>query len=153
MRRRRRRSPRACCTRCRTRSSTTRRWKNGAPRRRCARSRVPARWRPRSPSSFRQRWQHATEDTQLAGPRGLAEVLTQLAGEELPAEAWEDTGLPLRVGDYKREWLDQLTLSGEFVWLKLSGSWRGPLSKAPLAIVPRAELAEWLQLLGERREP
>jgi ATP-dependent Lhr-like helicase len=35
-----------------------------------------------------------------------------------------------------RRWLDQATLSGEFVWLRLWGPWRGPLSK--LCDQPRA---------------
>ncbi|HZN64910.1 MAG TPA: helicase-related protein, partial [Tepidisphaeraceae bacterium] len=56
-------------------------------------------------------WQHVDGDYRLEGPRGVAEVLRQLAGFEVPAWAWESHVLPRRVIDYRREWLDELTLT------------------------------------------
>ena len=43
-------------------------------------------------------------------------------GFEVPAAAWEASVLPARVRGYKREWLDQLTLSGEVAWGRLWGA-------------------------------
>jgi ATP-dependent Lhr-like helicase len=55
--------------------------------------------------------------------------------------------LPARVRSYKREWLDQLTLSGEVAWLRLWGSSpAGPLRRSPMALVPREDLPAWLGL-------
>jgi ATP-dependent Lhr-like helicase len=61
--------------------------------------------------------------------------------------------LPRHLQSYHREWLDQATLSGEFVWLRLWGPWRGPLSKCAISIVPRSELPLWLELPLERAQP
>jgi len=102
-------------------------------------------------AAFRRRWQHLEPATRLDGPRGVAESLRQLAGLELTVTEWEQDVLPARVADYRREWLDQLTLSGEFTWLRLFGSYRGPLSTCGIAIVPRADLDAWLALAAERR--
>jgi ATP-dependent Lhr-like helicase len=52
----------------------------------------------------------------------VAEVVDQLAGFEIPAAAWGGSVLPARVRGYRREWLDQLTLSGEVVWGRLWGA-------------------------------
>jgi len=65
----------------------------------------------------------------------------------VPAAAWEATVLPARVRSYKREWLDQVTLSGEVTWVRLWGSSAGgPLRRAPVALVPREDLPAWLAL-------
>ncbi len=100
--------------------------------------------------SFRAEWQGVTSGVRRHGPRGLAATLLQLAGHAATTSAWEEDLLPARVAGYSRELLDQLTLSGEFVWLRLWGSWRGPLSKAPLSLVPRQDLPLWLELPLER---
>jgi ATP-dependent Lhr-like helicase len=99
---------------------------------------------------FRDDWQGCTAATRRNGPRGLAARLSQLAGSAHCADDWDDAVLRARVDQYRPELLDQATLSGEFVWLRLWGSWRGPLSKAPLSIVPRQDLPLWLQLPLER---
>src|SRR5690606_5251182 len=103
--------------------------------------------------AFRRRWQHLDPETRLDGPRGVGEALRQLAGLEFTAAEWEQEVLPARVADYRRELLDQLTLSGEFVWLRLWGAFRGPLSTCRVAIVPREDLDAWLALAAERRGP
>ena len=72
---------------------------------------------------FLTRWQHATEDTRLSGRSGVLAVIEQLAGVEIPAGEWESHVLPARVLDYEPRWLDELCLSGEVAWGRLT---RGP---------------------------
>lgn len=91
-------------------------------------------------------WQHVDESHRLEGPAGVVEVLGQLAGIEAPAAAWEATILPARVRGYRREWLDQATLSGEFAWGRLWGSGACAVRVTPLGFYSRAELPMWLGL-------
>jgi ATP-dependent Lhr-like helicase len=91
-------------------------------------------------------WQHADPAARLEGPRGVAEVVAQLSGFEIPAAAWEASVLPARVNAYKREWLDQLTLSGEVVWGRLWGSGSGAVRRTPICLVPREQLEPWAAL-------
>jgi ATP-dependent Lhr-like helicase len=91
-------------------------------------------------------WQHVDPEHLLEGPRGVVETLRQLAGFEVPAAGWEASVLPARVRDYKREWLDQATLSGELAWLRLWGASPSILRRTPLALVPRDDLDSWLRL-------
>jgi ATP-dependent helicase Lhr and Lhr-like helicase len=90
--------------------------------------------------------QHVDEEYRLEGPRGVAEVIRQLAGFELPAAAWEASVLPARVRSYKREWLDQLTLSGEVAWGRLWGSGVSAIRTTPLCLLPREDLGAWTAL-------
>jgi ATP-dependent Lhr-like helicase len=66
------------------------------------------------------RWQHVTPGTQVAGERGTLEVLQQLQGFEIPANAWERQVLARRIVDYDSKWLDQLCLTGAVGWGRLS---------------------------------
>src|SRR5579862_5787611 len=91
-------------------------------------------------------WQHVDEEHRLEGPRGVAEVIRQLAGFEIPAAAWEASVLPLRVKGYKREWLDSLTLSGEAAWGRLWGGGASAIRITPICLVPREELDSWVGL-------
>lgn len=91
-------------------------------------------------------WQHVDEDYRVEGPRGTAEVLGQLAGCGAPVWAWEASILPQRVRDYRREWLDELTLAGEFAWGRLWGSGGSAIRVTPLSFVPREALDTWLSL-------
>jgi len=93
-------------------------------------------------------WQHADEEHRLEGPRGVAEVVRQLAGFEVPAASWEGSVLPARVRGYKREWLDGLTLTGETAWGRLWGAGAGAIRSTPVAIVPREDMDLWLGLAG-----
>jgi ATP-dependent Lhr-like helicase len=97
---------------------------------------------------FLASWQHVDEDRKLEGPRGVAEVLRQLAGFDVPAAAWEATVLPARIRGYRREWLDELTLSGEFAWGRVWGSAAGAARTTPLCFVRRDELLQWTALGG-----
>jgi ATP-dependent helicase Lhr and Lhr-like helicase len=65
-------------------------------------------------------WQHVVPGTQVVGERGTLEVLRQLQGFEIPANAWERQVLARRVVDYDPKWLDQLCLTGAVGWGRLS---------------------------------
>lgn len=91
-------------------------------------------------------WQHLPEDRNLEGPRGVAEVVRQLAGFDAPAAAWEGSILPRRIKDYRREWMDELTLTGEVAWGRLWGGAACAIRSAPLCVFPREDLDTWLTL-------
>ena len=91
-------------------------------------------------------WQHVDPAHRLDGPAGVAEVVQQLAGFEIPAAAWEEDVLPARVRGYRREWLDQLTLSGEVAWGRLWGAADVSVRRTPIALVPREQLDTWAAL-------
>ena len=119
------------------------------------------------------RWQHVTPGTQVIGERGTLEVVQQLQGFEIPANAWERQVLARRVADYDPQWLDQLCLTGAVGWGRLSphpatvdtgglangnGSSQGvdqgaaprqrrviPTSVAPITLFVREE-ADWMAL-------
>ena len=100
---------------------------------------------------FLTHWQHATPASRLEGRAGLLEVLDQLAGIEAPAVEWEAQVLPTRVRDYDPRWLDELCLSGEVVWARLTpraeptGRSGAPSPATPLAFVVRDELVPMLR--------
>ncbi|HEX7406818.1 MAG TPA: helicase-related protein, partial [Candidatus Binatia bacterium] len=77
---------------------------------------------PVSPADFIRfllRWQHVHPGTQLHGRDGVAQVIGQLQGLELPAPAWERDILPARVNLYNPADLEQLCLAGEVAWGRL----------------------------------
>ena len=111
------------------------------------------------------RWQHVARGTQVSGERGTLEVLQQLQGFEIPANAWERQVLARRIVDYDSKWLDQLCLTGAVGWGRLSphpatldaggtsatGDSTGrqrrviPTSVAPITFFAREE-ADWMGL-------
>ena len=116
---------------------------------------------------FLFRWQHVQPGTQLHGRDGLAEVLGQLQGLELPARAWEAQILPARVAHYDPADLEQLCLSGAVAWGRLRPDLpesedetpdipirpaRAPGRTAPLAFVLREDLP-WLLGRGPEEAP
>jgi ATP-dependent Lhr-like helicase len=102
------------------------------------------------------RWQHVAPDSQASGERGLLEVLRQLQGFEIPANAWEKQVLRPRVHGYDAAMLDQLCLTGAVGWGRLSphpatleesGSGRRrvvPTSVAPITFFVRED-SDWMQ--------
>jgi ATP-dependent Lhr-like helicase len=91
-------------------------------------------------------WQHVDPEHRVDGPRGVAEVVRQLAGFEIAAAAWEGNVLPARVRGYRREWLDQLTSSGEVTWGRLWGAGSPPIRRTPVCLVMREDLDDWTSL-------
>jgi ATP-dependent Lhr-like helicase len=114
---------------------------------------------PVTPAQFMRwllRWQHVAPGSQLQGERATLEVLGQLQGFEIPANAWERQVLARRVADYDPKWLDQLCLTGAVGWGRLSphpatleasdGNARRrviPTSVAPITFFVREE-ADWM---------
>lgn len=102
------------------------------------------------------RWQHLAPGTQMHGARGLEEVVKQLQGFEIPANAWEPHILARRVSGYSPEILDQLCLQGAVGWGRLSphpatledtasGQRRiVPTSVAPITLFVRDD-ADWMR--------
>ncbi|MGH9515041.1 MAG: Lhr family helicase, partial [Terriglobales bacterium] len=66
------------------------------------------------------RWHHIAPESQVQGERATLEVLRQLEGFEVPANAWERQVLSRRIADYEPKWLDQLCLTGAVGWGRLS---------------------------------
>jgi ATP-dependent Lhr-like helicase len=101
------------------------------------------------------RWQHIAPGTQVQGERATLDVLRQLQGFEIPANAWERQILGRRIANYDPKWLDQLCLTGAVGWGRLSphpatledsaaGKRRViPTSVAPITFFLREE-ADWM---------
>jgi ATP-dependent Lhr-like helicase len=101
------------------------------------------------------RWQHVAPGTQVQGERATLDVLRQLQGFEIPANAWERQVLGRRIANYDPKWLDQLCLTGAVGWGRLSphpatledsaaGKRRViPTSVAPITFFVREE-ADWM---------
>jgi ATP-dependent helicase Lhr and Lhr-like helicase len=97
--------------------------------------------------AFLQSWWHAAPGSQLHGRAGLSEVIEQLQGFEFPTAEWELL-FAERVESYRPEWLDDLCLSGEVVWGRLS-----VLERAADADDPGAARPGFLSKTPSRRTP
>lgn len=78
---------------------------------------------PVSPALFMRwllNWQHIAPGTQLTGEMGLLEIIKQLQGFEMPANAWEKDILAKRLADYQPSLLDRLCLTGSIGWGRFS---------------------------------
>ncbi|MGP8059576.1 MAG: DEAD/DEAH box helicase [Acidimicrobiales bacterium] len=115
---------------------------------------------------FVARWQHVAPGHRLEGRTGLLAVVEQLQGIEVPAGDWEGQVLGARVADYDPRWLDELCLSGEVAWGRLTprperepaAARRGstpPSPATPLSLALRPDLGWLLGAVraGERPEP
>jgi ATP-dependent Lhr-like helicase len=93
---------------------------------------------------FLLRWQHLALSSKLHGVEGLARLLYQLQGYEVPASAWESQVLPARLAGYRPEYLDQLCFSGEVAWGRLSKATSTRVSRVvPVTLFFREDL-DWL---------
>ena len=103
---------------------------------------------------FLLRWQHVAPDCQVRGATGLSQIIAQLQGWEMPAAVWESEALSRRVKHYDPSMLDELCLSGEVAWGRLSLSSRaeaqdpansvvGPSKTTPITLALRGDL-DWL---------
>ena len=97
-------------------------------------------------------WQHADEAHRLDGPRGVAEVIQQLAGFEIPAAAWETSLFPSRVRGYRPDWLDHLMLTGEVAWGRIWGRGEAAIRTTPITLLPRRDLVAWMSLSEDARQ-
>jgi ATP-dependent helicase Lhr and Lhr-like helicase len=108
---------------------------------------------------FLAAWWHSTPATRLHGRAGLAQVIEQFQGFEWPAGDWERL-FAERIESYRAEWLDDLCLSGEVAWARLSlvtpvaegedpaageirRSGRAPSRRTPITFMLREDL-RWL---------
>ena len=113
---------------------------------------------------FLYHWQHLKPGAQLHGADGVLHIVKQLQGYEISAAAWESDVLRRRIGKYAPELLDQLCISGEVAWGRLSAHRvfdedRGrsthprrvrPTRSAPIALFLRDDAA-WLLDAAARR--
>ena len=65
-------------------------------------------------------WQGLGTTGRFEGRAGLRTAIERLRGFEAPVAAWESVILPSRVRDFQPSWLDELCLSGEVAWGRLS---------------------------------
>jgi ATP-dependent Lhr-like helicase len=103
---------------------------------------------------FLARWQHVSAGAQLHGADGVLQIVKQLQGYEISASAWESEILPRRIAKYTPDLLDQVCLSGEVMWGRVSphpafesestGARRvRPTRVAPISIFLREDF-DWL---------
>jgi ATP-dependent Lhr-like helicase len=102
-------------------------------------------------SAFLLRRHHLHPEHRLVGPPGLLAALELLQGEDFAPRVWEQDLLPGRVEDYRREWLDQLGLSGEIVWTVFDPA-GGEAGRTPRVGVALRDNIGWLREHGERPE-
>jgi ATP-dependent Lhr-like helicase len=113
---------------------------------------------------FLLRWQHVAPGTRREGRLGVLSVVEQLQGFELAAGAWERGVLASRVEGYRVEWLDDLCLSGDVTWGRLSirngasdeGARRSgmtPSRATPITLAVREDLPWLLQAARGDRAP
>ncbi len=102
---------------------------------------------------FLAAWQHVAEGHRLEGPAGVRTVIRQLAGFEAPIARWERRLLGPRVKGYRSEWLDDLMLSGEIGWGRLTAAGKSALRSTPIALFPREEIESWSALAAPRLAP
>jgi ATP-dependent Lhr-like helicase len=111
---------------------------------------------------FLCQWQHVSPGSRLHGEAGLLEIITQLAGFEAAASAWEPQLFRTRLAKYEPEWLDRLCLSGAVSWGRLSphprlaqestgspGRRIVPTAVAPIGVFPREQGAWLLAVFGD----
>jgi ATP-dependent Lhr-like helicase len=92
---------------------------------------------------FLLRWQHVADGTRREGRFGVLAVIEQLQGFETAAGVWENAVLASRVAVYRRDWLDELCLSGQVAWGRLTvreaQADTGPRREAQADTGPRRE--------------
>jgi ATP-dependent Lhr-like helicase len=101
-------------------------------------------------------WQRLDPEHRVAGLEGLASVIGQLDGFELPAAAWETDVLSGRLEEYDPMLLDTLCMMGRVAWGRTGGRaggqadgrtggrTAGPIRSTPIALFLREHAADWL---------
>jgi ATP-dependent Lhr-like helicase len=100
------------------------------------------------------RHSHVAPTSRLTGRAGLLAVIDQLAGIEAPIGEWEASILPSRIASYDPAWLDELCLTGEVMWGRLSPKRLGedattarrvtPSRSTPITFFLRVDADLWL---------
>jgi ATP-dependent Lhr-like helicase len=110
-------------------------------------NRLRAEIEPVSPADFMRflfAWQRVDSEHRVSGLEGLAAVIAQLDGFEVPAAAWESDVLAARVEEYDPSLLDTLSLTGRVSWAAgQRGSGAGPIRSTPIALFQREGAGEW----------
>jgi ATP-dependent Lhr-like helicase len=105
-------------------------------------NRLRAEIEPVSPADFMRflfAWQRVDPEHRVAGLEGLAAVIGQLDGFEVPAAAWESDVLAARVEEYDPALLDTLSLTGRVGW---AAGRRGNGTAPPIRSTPIALFAQ-----------
>jgi ATP-dependent Lhr-like helicase len=97
---------------------------------------------PVSPADFMRflfAWQRVEPEHRAAGLEGLAAVVGQLDGFEVPAAAWESDVLAARIEEYDPALLDTLSLTGRVGWAagRRGGGKAAPIRTTPVALFAR----------------
>jgi ATP-dependent Lhr-like helicase len=103
-------------------------------------------------------WQRVDPEHRVAGLEGLATVITQLEGFELPAAAWESDVLASRCEEYEPMLLDTLCMTGRVAWGRLpagqrAGGSAGPIRSTPIALFSREHATLWLATRPGEEQP
>ena len=121
-------------------------------------NRLRAEIEPVSPADFMRflfAWQRVDPEHRVAGLEGLAAVIAQLDGFQVPAASWESDVLAARVEEYDPALLDTLSLTGRVAWGRLAAGPRGaspqvgsraagPIRSTPIALFRREHAGAWL---------
>ena len=102
-------------------------------------------------------WQRLAPEERAQGLEGVAAVIDQLDGYEVPAGAWETEVLGARIQEYDPAMLDLLCLTGRVAWGRLStpagsgpangsSSSARPIRTSPIALFRREHATSWLDL-------
>ncbi|HEU5153627.1 MAG TPA: hypothetical protein VFU03_02735, partial [Gemmatimonadales bacterium] len=109
---------------------------------------------------FLFRWQRVDPEHRASGLEGLASVLEQLDGVEVPAKAWEPDVLAARCSEYDPALLDMLCLTGRVAWARLSAGGNPaarpasrPIRSTPVALPLRQHLGSWLAIAPTAEAP
>jgi ATP-dependent Lhr-like helicase len=94
-------------------------------------------------------WQRLDPEHRVGGLEGLASVIEQLNGFELPAAAWESDVLASRCEEYDPALLDTLCMMGRVAWGRVSAGQRGggaagPIRSTPISLFLREHASQWL---------
>jgi ATP-dependent helicase Lhr and Lhr-like helicase len=93
-------------------------------------------------------WQRVDPEHRAGGLEGLAGVIGQLDGFELPAAAWESDVFASRLTEYDPALLDTLCMMGRVAWGRTGGragsGAAGPIRSTPIAVFLREHADGWL---------
>jgi ATP-dependent Lhr-like helicase len=87
------------------------------------------------------RWQRLQLDAPSGDETELGPILERLEGVLLPAESWEQTVLPARLPDYQPRMLDDLLVSGEWLWVAQGQTENDAAGTLEVALLRRSSLA------------